>query len=127
MRSPTRAPVNPNDPKTPVTVSNDALPDAADQRRGVEHGLIVNNVVYAGGSFTNARPAGSAAGRNTAARSNLMAFNVTTGALMTNFTPTFNGQIRSLAVSPDQTAPLRRLVSSPPSTARRGNVWLRSA
>ena len=63
---------------------------------------MANNVVYAGGSFTNARPAGSPAGQNTSPRSNLMAFDVTTGSLL-SYTATFNGQIRSVAVSPDRT------------------------
>ena len=58
--------------------------------------------MYAGGSFTNARPAGSAAGQNTVPRTNLMAFDLTTGALL-SYTGTFNGQIRALAVSPDKT------------------------
>ncbi len=94
-------PVDPNDPKTPVTVSDDALPTP--QINGVVWStVIVNNVVYAGGSFTNARPAGAAAGVNTSPRSNLMAFDLTTGALL-SYTATFNGQIRSLAVSPDRT------------------------
>ena len=95
------APQNPSDPKTPVTVSSDALPTP--QVNGVVWDTaIVGNTVYAGGSFTNARPAGSPAGQNTVARGNIVAFNVTTG-VMTSFAPSFNGQIRSLAVSPDQT------------------------
>ncbi|GAA5109344.1 hypothetical protein GCM10023339_09300 [Alloalcanivorax gelatiniphagus] len=95
------APQNPNDPKTPVTVSADALPTP--QINGVVWDTaIVGNTVYAGGSFTNARPAGSPAGQNEVARGNMVAFNVTTG-VMTSFAPAFNGQIRSLAVSPDQT------------------------
>lgn len=95
------APQNPNDPTTPVTVSNDRLPTP--QINGVVWDTaMVGNTVYAGGSFSNARPAGSAAGQNTSARANFVAFNVTTG-VMTSFAPSFNGQIRSLAVSPDQT------------------------
>jgi PKD repeat protein len=95
------APQNPNDPKSPVTVSSDALPTP--QINGVVWDTaIVGNTVYAGGSFTNARPAGSASGQNVVARGNMVAFNVTTG-VMTSFAPSFNGQIRSLAVSPDQT------------------------
>lgn len=95
------APQNPNDPTSPVTVSNDALP--APQINGVVwRTVMVNNTVYAGGSFSNARPAGSAAGQNTVARGNILAFDVTTG-VMTSFAPSFNGQIRALAVSPDKT------------------------
>ncbi|GAA1426488.1 hypothetical protein GCM10009616_01170 [Microlunatus lacustris] len=95
------APASAADPATPVTVSDDALP--APQINGVVWTqAMVGNTVYAGGSFTNARPAGSAAGQNTVARGNLLAFDVTTGVL-TSFAPSFNAQIRSIAVSPDQT------------------------
>ena len=75
------APVDPNDPATPVTVSNDALPTP--QINGVAWAsAMVNNTVYVGGSFTNARPDGAAAGQNTVPRSNLLAFDVTTGQLL---------------------------------------------
>ena len=96
------APVNPSDPSTPLTVSDDALP--APQINGVVWSqAMVGNFVYVGGSFSNARPAGSAAGQNTVARGNFMAFNVTTGQLMTNVTPSFNAQVRSVFASPDKT------------------------
>ncbi|MET1007942.1 MAG: LamG domain-containing protein, partial [Propionibacteriaceae bacterium] len=96
------APVDPSDPATPVTVSNDQLP--APQINGVVWSqTMIGNFVYVGGSFSNARPAGSAAGQNTVARGNFLAFNVTTGTLMTNVTPTFNAQVRSVFASPDKT------------------------
>ena len=96
------APADPNDPSTPVTVSDDALP--APQINGVVWSqAMIGNFVYVGGSFSNARPAGSPAGQNTVARSNFLAFNVTTGQLMTNVTPSFNAQIRSVFASPDKT------------------------
>ncbi len=65
---------------------------------------MANTTVYVGGSFTTARPDGAAAGQNTVPRSNLLAFNVTTGQLLSfSPNPTFNGQIRAMAVSPDKT------------------------
>ena len=44
---------------------------------------IVGNTVYAGGQFANARPAGAAAGTNLTPRTNLLAYDLTTGALIT--------------------------------------------
>ena len=53
------APPNPSDPANPTTVSSDALPTV--QINGVVWAqVIVGNTVYAGGSFSSARPAGSA-------------------------------------------------------------------
>jgi PKD repeat protein len=96
------APQNPNDPETPPTVTADALPTV--QINGVVWSqAMVGNRVYAGGSFSNARPAGSPAGSNQVARGNMLAYNVVTGALDTTFAPTFNAQVRAVAVSPDQT------------------------
>jgi PKD repeat protein len=97
------APADPNDPTTPLTVSNDALPTP--QIDGVAWAsAMANTTVYIGGNFTTARPDGAAAGQNTVPRSNLLAFNVTTGQLLSfNPNPTFNGQIRAMAVSPDKT------------------------
>ena len=103
------APQNPSDPKTPVTVSSDALPTP--QINGVVWDTaIVGNTVYAGGSFTNARPAGSAAGQNTVARGNMVAFNVTTGA---------DDQLRSVVQRPD---PVAGGVAGPDAAIRRRRV-----
>ena len=63
--------------------------------------VIVGNIVYAGGKFGNARPAGSAAGTNNTVRNNLLAYDITTGALVTSFVPNLNGQVLSVAASPD--------------------------
>ncbi|GAA1627076.1 hypothetical protein GCM10009790_07150 [Georgenia ruanii] len=94
-------PADPQAPTTPVTVSADDLPTP--QINGVVWSMaMVGDVVYVGGSFSEARPAGSAPGQNTVPRSNMMAFDVTTGQ-MTSFAPTFNQQVRSIAVSPDKT------------------------
>jgi PKD repeat protein len=93
-------PVDPSDPKTPSTVSADPLP--APQIDGVVWDqVVVGNTVYVGGKFTTARPAGSAAGKDTVPRSNFLAYNLTTGALLP-FAPAFKGQVNTLAVSPDK-------------------------
>ena len=63
---------------------------------------VVGNTVYAGGQFTNARPAGSPAGQNQTPRSNLLAYDVTTGNLTTSFAPSLNGTVNVLALSPDK-------------------------
>jgi PKD repeat protein len=90
-------------PVVPVpasAVSADALPTV--QVNGVVWSqAVVGNTVYAAGSFSTARPAGSAPGTNTVARSNLLAYDITTGALITTFAPSVNAQILSVAASPD--------------------------
>jgi PKD repeat protein len=96
------APANPADPSTPVTVSADALPTV--QIDGVAWSqAVVGNTVYVGGNFANARPAGAAAGTNLTARSNFLAYDLTTGQLITSFAPTFNAQVRTVVASPDGT------------------------
>lgn len=64
--------------------------------------LVVGNTVYAGGTFSTARPAGSAPGRNTVRRANLLAFDIRTGKLIASFAPATNGAVRALAISPDK-------------------------
>ncbi|HYP44814.1 MAG TPA: LamG-like jellyroll fold domain-containing protein [Propionibacteriaceae bacterium] len=63
---------------------------------------VVGDTVYAGGEFTNARPAGAAPGTNLTPRSNLLAYNLRTGALITSFAPTLNGKVKALSSSPDR-------------------------
>ena len=85
---------------TPTTVSSDALP--APQVNGVVWSqVVVGNTVYVGGNFTQAQPSGAAAGVGTVSRSAMLAYNLTTGALITTFAPSFNAQVRGLAASPD--------------------------
>ncbi|WP_210505903.1 PKD domain-containing protein [Naasia sp. SYSU D00057] len=85
-----------------ATVSADALGTV--QIDGVVWSThIVGNTVYVGGSFANARPAGSAAGTNQTPRANLLAFNLTTGALITGFVANTNGVVNSVTSSPDGT------------------------
>jgi PKD repeat protein len=62
---------------------------------------VVGTKVFAGGSFSQARPAGAAAGTNETPRSNLLAYDITTGALDAGFAPVLNGQVRSVVASPD--------------------------
>ena len=93
------APANPNDPRTPVTVSADALPTA--QHNGVAwQSTIIGNTVYVVGKFSQARPAGAAPGTQNVPRSNILAFDLTTGAL-TSFAPKLNGQALAVTASPD--------------------------
>ncbi|MCU1543731.1 MAG: hypothetical protein JWM50_1596 [Microbacteriaceae bacterium] len=83
----------------PATVSSDAL--AAPQINGVVWDQeIVGSTVYVAGDFTKARPAGSAAGVNEVARTYLLAYNLSTGALL-SWAPTLNAQVRQLDASPD--------------------------
>lgn len=84
---------------TPATVAADALPTV--QVNGVVWAqVIIGTTVYAGGSFTTARPAGAAAGTNTTPRYGLLAYDIRTGRLLP-FAPTLNGQVKALAASPD--------------------------
>ncbi|MET1006925.1 MAG: PKD domain-containing protein [Propionibacteriaceae bacterium] len=62
---------------------------------------IIGDTVYAGGDFANARPAGAAPGTNLTPRSNLLAYNIRTGVLITSFNPVLNGKVKALAASPD--------------------------
>ena len=84
----------------PKTVSADGLPTV--QVDGVVwQTAISGNTVFAGGQFSTARPPGAAPGTSTTPRSNLLAFDIRTGALNTSFAPTLNGQVLAVAVSPD--------------------------
>ncbi len=98
--SPAQADTAPPDPATPVTVAGDSLPTT--QINGVVWAqVIVGNTVYVGGEFTRARPAGSAAGVNEVVRNNLLAYDITTGVLISTFNPNVNGAVKALAASPD--------------------------
>lgn len=92
----------PVDSITPVTMAADSLPTA--QINGVVWTqLIVGNTVYVGGEFTKARPAGSGVGVNEVVRTNLLAYNLTTGVLIPTFSPNPNGAVRALVASADGT------------------------
>ena len=94
------AAVPPVVPVTSTGISADALPTV--QVNGVVWSqVVVGNTVYAAGSFSNARPAGAAPGTNLTARSNVLAYNITTGQLITSFNPQVNAQVLSIAAAPD--------------------------
>ncbi|GAA4753683.1 hypothetical protein GCM10025783_28240 [Amnibacterium soli] len=100
------APAAPADALTAADVSAasavtaDALPTV--QVNGVVWAQkIVGDTVYVGGSFTTAQPAGAAAGVGTVSRTNLLAYDLNTGALKTAFVPVTNGQVRAITASPD--------------------------
>lgn len=94
------APPDPTDPRTPVTVSADALPTV--QIDGVVwQQLVVGDTVFAVGKFSTARPAGAAPGVDTVARANLLAYDLATGELRTGFVADLNAQAKALAASPD--------------------------
>ena len=57
-------------------------------------------VIYIGGDFTSVRPPGTAPGTGEVARNYLVALNSSTGNPI-SFAPSFNGAVKSLALSPD--------------------------
>ncbi|MGY1741766.1 MULTISPECIES: PKD domain-containing protein [unclassified Blastococcus] len=93
------APVLPS-PANPVTVTADALPTTQIDGVGWAQ-AIVGDTVYVGGAFTSARPAGAPAGTGETPRSNLLAYDVRTGELISSFAPVVNGQVLAVAASPD--------------------------
>jgi PKD repeat protein len=102
LASPAQADTAPVPPVTVPTVSADALPTV--QINGVVWDqVVVGNMVYVTGEFTSARPAGSPAGSNETARTNLLAYNITTGVLNTTWKPTLNGKGAVIAASTDGT------------------------
>ncbi len=82
------------------TVSSDPLPTVQIDSGVVWAQVIAGDTVYAGGSFSNARPAGAGQGTSLMPRSNILAYNINTG-VATSFAPVINGTVKSLAVSPD--------------------------
>ncbi|MBE1874782.1 hypothetical protein [Myceligenerans pegani] len=62
---------------------------------------VVGDVVYVGGDFTTARPAGAAPGTQGVARTNLLAYDLRTGNLIQGWAPRVNGEVKDLAASPD--------------------------
>jgi PKD repeat protein len=87
-------------PGEPATVSADALPTV--QINGVVWDqVIIGNRVYATGSFTRARPAGAAPGTNETVRNNVLAYDITTGQLITSWAPSLNQQGLAITASAD--------------------------
>ncbi|GAA1831350.1 PKD domain-containing protein [Agromyces salentinus] len=99
--APAAADTAPAETTVPTTVSSDPL--AAPQINGVVWDQeIVGDTVYVAGDFTKARPAGVALGVSEVDRTHLLAYDITTGALLP-WAPTVNAQVRVLASSPDGT------------------------
>ena len=98
--APAAADTMPPDPSVPETVSAAALPTV--QINGVVWDqVIVGNRVFVTGQFTQARPAGAAAGVNETPRSNILAYDLTTGNLITSWAPTLNAQGMEIKASAD--------------------------
>ncbi len=92
----------PNEQRSASTATTDPLPTVQIDSGIVVTQVVVGNLVFAGGTFSNARPAGAAAGTSLMPRTNLLSFDITTG-IATSFAPVINGPVKSLAVSPDGT------------------------
>ena len=87
--------------RTDDHVTADELPTVQINDGYVWAQTIIGNTVYAVGQFSNVRPAGAAVNTNLTARSNILAYDITTGKLNTGFAPTVNGAIKAVAASPD--------------------------
>ncbi|WP_345481946.1 hypothetical protein [Amnibacterium soli] len=84
---------------TAAPTADGMLPTA--QLNGVAFAqVVIGDTVYVGGLFTEARPAGSPAGRRVERRVNLLAYDLDTG-LLRSWAPRTNGVVRALAASPD--------------------------
>ena len=100
--APAAADTDPQAPATRSTVTADALPTV--QINGVVWAqVVVGTTVYVTGSFTSARPAGAAAGTSETPRSNILAYDIRTGELITSWAPTLDAQGLTLAASADGT------------------------
>ncbi|WP_304504479.1 PKD domain-containing protein [Allobranchiibius sp. GilTou73] len=86
---------------TPATVSDDALPTW--QINGVVWSQVtIGNTVYVAGEFSQARPPGVAVGGPGSVNvGNLIAYDITTGNLITSFNHTLNAQALVITKSPD--------------------------
>ena len=86
--------------RTADVATADALPTVQIDSGYVWAQTTVGNTVYAAGSFSNARAALAAPGTNLTPRSNILAYDITTGNLLP-FAPSVNGVIKSIAHSTD--------------------------
>jgi hypothetical protein len=87
-------------PPAPATIVS---ANPADVTPHVQNGSVrafaqIGNTIYAGGSFTGIKAAGAA---SWTPASHLVAYDASTGALRSGFTPTFDNAVQTLAVSPD--------------------------
>lgn len=100
LPSSAQAAISPPAQRASENVTADALPTV--QIDGIVWGqALVGKTVYAGGKFDNARPAGAAPGTNLTPRANLLAYDLESGELKTDFAPSLNGQVLTVAASPD--------------------------
>jgi PKD repeat protein len=87
--------------RTSDNVTTDLLPTV--QVDGVVWSqVIIGNTVYVAGSFQNAISPSTDPVQTTTPRSNLLAYNLTTGALVTSFSVALNGQAIVITKSPDE-------------------------
>ncbi|WP_067196927.1 PKD domain-containing protein [Microbacterium sp. XT11] len=86
--------------RTDDVVTSDPLPTVQIDSGYVWAQATIGNTVYAAGSFSNARAALAEPGTNLTPRSNILAYDITTGGLLP-FAPVVNGVIKSIAASPD--------------------------
>ncbi|MET0933770.1 MAG: PKD domain-containing protein [Mycetocola sp.] len=91
---------SPIEQRNAATATADTLPTVQIDSGVVWAQEVVGNIVYAGGSFSNARPAGAAPGTSLMPRSNILAYDIRTG-VATSFAPQINGEVKSLESSPD--------------------------
>ncbi|MET1015346.1 MAG: LamG-like jellyroll fold domain-containing protein [Leifsonia flava] len=91
---------SPIEQRNAATETADVLPTVQIDSGVVWAQEVVGNIVYAGGSFSNARPAGAAPGTSLMPRSNILAFDIRTG-VATSFAPKINGTVKALESSPD--------------------------
>ena len=93
-------------PQSPASALQSTLPavtSPSSQTNGLVRAIVAaGGNVYLGGDFSSVRPAGSAAGTGEVARTRLAALSASTGALVTSFNHTLNGNVRALALSPDK-------------------------
>jgi hypothetical protein len=88
-------------PPTDSVVTADALPTV--QIDGVAWDQeVVGNTVYVAGKFSTARPAGAEPGVSTVRRANLLAYELSTGRLISSFEHDLNGQALTVVASPDK-------------------------
>lgn len=101
----------------PETASADPLPTW--QINGVAWSqVVVGNTVYVTGNFSKARPPNTNTGDPAeVTRSNLLAYDITTGNLVTSFNHALNGVGWRIVASPDNSRIYTSAVTSPPSTA----------
>src|SRR4051812_39303116 len=102
LTAPAHADTQP-DAGSPTTVSADALPTW--QVNGVVWSQVtVGNIVYVTGSFTKARPPGTAPGNPAEiAAGNIFAFDIRTGNALSGFSHSMNAQGMAITRSPDGT------------------------